>query len=78
MSLHRDVPVHGAGLAAVAEVQEVAEGTTQTRVLSAGLGRAEVILGHLVQEIVGDATTPVRDAGGGGTRDMGDIPQGTP
>jgi len=74
VSLHCDVPVHGAGLAAVAEVHEVAEGTSQAGVLGAGLGRAEVVLGHLVQEVMGDPTAPVRDPEG----EMGETPQGRP
>ena len=53
------VPVHGAGLADVAEVHEVAEGSAQAGVLGARLGCAEVVFGHLVQEVVGDPTAAV-------------------
>ena len=53
------LPVHGAGLACVAQLHQVTEGAAQPGVLGAGLGCAEVVFSHLVQEVVGDPTAAV-------------------
>lgn len=58
--------MHGVGL--VAAVGDGVEQVAHARVLSALLRRAVVVVHHLVHDVMGDSTAPVRDPAGAGER----------